>query len=64
MVLIPVAVGFSGELVELAAGALVLLDVLGVELLLLPHAAIPTTAAAARKETANHRLRIEFFSHR
>jgi hypothetical protein len=43
---------------EVAAGVVVL-ELLGVEeLLLLPHAASPTTAAAARTEAANHRLRI------
>jgi hypothetical protein len=40
-----------------AAGADVL-ELLGVEELLLPHADRPTTVAAARTEAANHRLRI------
>jgi hypothetical protein len=49
------------ELLELPvlAAALGLLDVLGVDdEPLLPHAESPTTAAAARTEAANHRLRI------
>jgi hypothetical protein len=58
-VLIPVPVGFVFELVEpepvepalLVAGGLL---VAGAGLLL-PHAAIPTTAAAARTGAANHR---------
>src|SRR5580693_7036693 len=48
-------------LVGAAAGGLEVVEPLGAEeLLLLPHAARPTTAAAARTEAANHRLRIVF----
>src|SRR6516162_3531935 len=61
-VLIPAAMSVLVPLVLVlvgaAAGGFDVVKPLGGELLLLPHAARPTTAAAARTEAANHRLRI------